>query len=68
MADRYLKLNDIDAYKVSFHLCNYVWDIIIGWKPFAQRTVGEQYIFTELQKLPEVTNRLIKFTNAKLSK
>lgn len=125
MADKYLKLNDIDAYKISFHLSNYVWDIIIEWKPFVQRTAGEQFvravdsisaniaegfgryfkkdkikffkyshgsikesldwneksrirrlltneqyqfIFTELQKLPEATNRLIKFTNAKLSK
>ena len=125
MADKYLKLNDIDAYKISFHLSNYVWDIIIEWKPFVQRTVGEQFvravdsisaniaegfgryfkkdkikffkyshgsikesldwneksrirrlltneqyqfIYTELQKLPEATNRLIKFTNAKLNK
>jgi len=120
-----LKLNDIDAYKISFHLSNYVWDIIIEWKTFVQRTVGEQFfravdsisaniaegfgryfkkdkikffkyshgsikesldwneksrirrlltneqyqfIYTELQKLPEATNRLIKFTNAKLNK
>lgn len=125
MPEKYLKLNDIDAYKIAFHLSNYIWDIVIEWKPFAQRTVGEQfvraadsisaniaegfgryfkkdkakfyrysqgsikecldwnekskvrklltkdqykYIFDELQKLPEATNRLIKYTNERLSK
>jgi hypothetical protein len=23
---KFLKLNDIEAYKISFHLSNYVWD------------------------------------------
>jgi four helix bundle protein len=125
MPEKYLKLNDLDAYKLSFHLSNYVWDIIISWNSFSQRTVGEQfvraadsisaniaegfgryfkkdkikfyrysqgsvkecldwneksklrrlltedqykYIFDELQKMPEAINRLIKFTNIKLSK
>jgi four helix bundle protein len=124
MAEKFLKLNDIDAYKLSFHLSNYVWDIIIDWKPFVQRTVGEQFvraadsisaniaegfgryfkkdkikfyrysngsvkecldwneksimrrlltkeqyeqIFNELQKLPEAVNRLVKYTNARLT-
>lgn len=124
MAVKYLKLNDIDAYKISFHLSNYVWDIVIRWYAFAKRTIGEQFvdavdsasaniaegfgryfkkdkikfyrystgsvkecldwnekakvrellnkeqyqhIFDELQKLPESINRLIKYTNAKLS-
>lgn len=124
MAERYLKLNDIDAYKTAFHLSNYVWDIIVKWDSFAKRTVGEQFveaadsisanlaegfgrffkkdkikfyrysagsvkecfdwnekskvrclfkpgeyehIFAELQKLPESINRLIKYTNTKLS-
>ena len=124
MAERYLKLNDIDAYKTAFHLSNYVWNIILKWDSFAKRTVGEQFveaadsisanlaegfgrffkkdkikfyrysagsvkecfdwnekskvrsllkpgeyehIFVELQKLPESINRLIKYTNTKLS-
>lgn len=124
MAERYLKLNDIDAYKIAFHLSNYVWDVIIKWDSFARRTVGEQFvtaadsisaniaegfgryfkkdkvkfysysagsvkecfdwneksklrkllkqeeydhIFGELQKLPEAINRLIKYTNTKLT-
>ena len=40
----YLKLNDIEAYKISFHLSNYVWDIIIHWNHFAKGTVGEQFV------------------------
>lgn len=28
---RYLKLNDIEAYKIAFHLSNYVWDVIEKW-------------------------------------
>lgn len=30
----YLKLNDIDAYKIAFHLSNYVWGIVINWEYF----------------------------------
>ena len=125
MPEKYLKLNDIDAYKIAFHLSNFVWDMVIKWDLFAKRTVGEQFveatdsisanlaegfgryfkrdkvkfylysagsvkecfdwnekskirnllsneqyehIFSELQKLPEAINRLIKYTNLKLSK
>jgi four helix bundle protein len=125
MADKYLKLNDIDAYKIAFHLSNYIWDIVGKWDYFSKSTVGEQFvsaadsisaniaegfgryykkdkikfywyssgsvkecfdwnekskkrnlisieeykhIFEELQKIPEAINRLIKFTNLKLSK
>jgi four helix bundle protein len=41
---KYLKLNDIDAYKTAFNLSNYVWDIVIKWDNFAKRTVGEQFV------------------------
>jgi four helix bundle protein len=125
MPDKYLRLNDIDAYKSAFHLSNFVWNMVIKWDLFARRTVGEQFItaadsisaniaegfgryfkkdkvkfylysagsvkecfdwnekskirnlmtngeyehvFKELQKLPEAINRLIKYTNTKLSK
>ena len=44
MADRFLKLNDIDAYKIAFHLSNYVWEVVIKWDSFAKRTVGEQFV------------------------
>lgn len=41
---KYLKLNDIEAFKISFHLSNYVWGIVLKWKGFSQRTVGEQFV------------------------
>jgi|SRR5450631_48331 len=41
---KYLTLNDIEAYKLSFHLSNYVWNIVIGWNHFAQNTVGSQFV------------------------
>jgi len=40
----YLKLNDIGAYRISFHLSNFVWDIILKWDFFAKDTVGKQYV------------------------
>lgn len=44
MTGKYLKLNDIDAYKIAFHLSNYVWNRVIKWDHFARRTVGEQFV------------------------
>ena len=41
---KYLQLNDIEAYKVSFRLSNKVWDIILKWNSFAQNTVGQQFV------------------------
>lgn len=43
MEKKFLKLNDLDAYKISFHLSNYIWDIIINWDYFAKDTVGKQF-------------------------
>lgn len=42
--EKYLMLNDIEAYRISFNLSNYVWAIIIDWEHFAKRTVGEQFV------------------------
>jgi len=39
----YLKLNDISSYKISFHLSNYVWDIVVKWDHFSKDTVGKQF-------------------------
>ncbi|HVW98846.1 MAG TPA: four helix bundle protein [Candidatus Babeliaceae bacterium] len=39
-----MKLNDIEAYKLAFHLSNYVWDIVMNWGPFALRIVGLQFV------------------------
>ncbi len=41
---KYLKLNDIEAYKISFHLSNHIWNTVIKWNHIAQNTVGTQFI------------------------
>lgn len=41
---KYLKLNDIAAYKIAFNLSNYVWEIVLKWDYFAKDTVGKQFI------------------------
>ena len=44
MEKKYLKLNDIDAYKTAFVLSNYVWNIVIKWDYFNKTTIGRQYV------------------------
>ncbi|HLF44821.1 MAG TPA: four helix bundle protein [Chitinophagaceae bacterium] len=41
---KFLKLSDIESYRISFHLSNYVWEIVLKWNSFSQRVVGEQFI------------------------
>ena len=41
---RYLKLNDIEAYRISFALSNYIWHIVMQWSSLAQHTVGQQFV------------------------
>ena len=41
---RLLKLNDIEAYKISFHLSNYVWEIVLKWNYFVKKTIGSQFL------------------------
>ena len=42
---KYLKLNDMEAYNVAFHLSNYVWDIVyVRWDIFAKKTIGAQFV------------------------
>jgi four helix bundle protein len=42
---KYLKLNDIEAYKIAFHLSNYVWEIVtVKWDFFAKKTIGSQFV------------------------
>lgn len=40
---KYLKLNDIEAYRIAFALSNYVWDIVIKWSYFQKKTIGTQF-------------------------
>ena len=44
MEKKYLKLYDIDAYKIAFNLSNYVWDLIVRWYRFSLDTVGKQFV------------------------
>jgi four helix bundle protein len=41
---KFLKLNDIEAYKIAFKLSNYVWDIVLKWDYFATDTIGKQFV------------------------
>ncbi len=41
---KYLKLNNIEAYKISFNLSNYIWEIILNWNSFEKDTIGKQFI------------------------
>ncbi|MEI7749715.1 MAG: four helix bundle protein [Candidatus Moraniibacteriota bacterium] len=44
MEEKYLTLNDINAYRVAFSLSNDVWDIVIKWDDFPRKTVGSQFV------------------------
>lgn len=44
MEKNFLKLNDISAYKISFTLSNYIWDIVSKWGIFSKKTIGEQFV------------------------
>ena len=41
---KYARLSDIEAYKISFHLSNRVWEIVSTWNSFAKDTVGKQFV------------------------
>lgn len=41
---KFLKLSDIECYRIAFHLSNYVWEIVAKWCGFAKNTVGEQFV------------------------
>jgi len=40
----YLSLKDLNSYKISFDLSNYVWNIVVKWDYFARDTVGKQFV------------------------
>ena len=53
MDNKYLRLNDISAYKIAFVLSNYVWDIVIKWDYFAKdtsRPYGEMLLWPFTKK------------------
>ncbi|MGQ9644360.1 MAG: four helix bundle protein, partial [Ignavibacterium sp.] len=41
---KFLKLNDIEAYRISFKLSNQVWDIVLKWDHFSKDTIGKQFV------------------------
>lgn len=41
---KYLRLGDIECYRISFALSNQVWKTVAQWPSIAQRTIGEQFI------------------------
>jgi len=41
---KYLKLNDIEAYKDAFNLSNKVFGIVMSWDYISKDTVGKQFI------------------------
>ncbi len=43
MEKKFLTLNNINAYKISFSLSNYVWDIVSKWDYFSRDTIGKQF-------------------------
>ena len=41
---KYLKLNDIEAYRISFKLSNHFWEVVLLWNFFAKDKVGKQFV------------------------
>jgi four helix bundle protein len=41
---KYLQLNNVGSYKITFNLSSYIWDIVIKWDYFARDTIGKQFV------------------------
>ena len=41
---KYLQLNDINTYKISFYLSNFVWEVVLQWDYFARDTISKQFV------------------------
>lgn len=44
LTKKYLQLEDLEVYNLSFNLSNKVWDIVVSWNYLAQNTVGGQLV------------------------
>jgi len=44
MEKKFIGIEDISAYKRSFELSNYVWNMVIKWNYFEKETIGKQLI------------------------
>jgi hypothetical protein len=40
---KYLKLNEIEAYKIAFHLSNQIWNITLKWDAFAKTQLANKW-------------------------
>ncbi len=40
----YLDIRDLESYRKSYDLSNYVWEIIMKWDYFPRETVGKQFV------------------------
>ena len=41
---KFLKLNNVEAYKSAFRLSNEIWQIVTKWGRFEKDTVGKQFV------------------------
>lgn len=41
---KFLRLADIECYRISFALSNAVWNVVLQWPAFAQQTIGSQFV------------------------
>lgn len=44
MTKQYLRLNNINSYKIAFCLSNYIWKIVSSWNSLAKYSIGVQFI------------------------
>jgi four helix bundle protein len=44
METNFMSVESYGAYRISFALSNYVWNIIIHWEYFEKDTIGKQYV------------------------
>ena len=43
MEKSFLRLSDVNSYRIAFSLSNYVWRIVKKWDYFSKDTVGKQF-------------------------
>ena len=39
---KFLKLDDLNSYKIASKLSDYIWKLVVNWKWFEKRTLGSQ--------------------------
>lgn len=64
---KYLKLNDVEAYKIAFHLSNYVWAIAVRWNNFTKDALGKNLYVPLTQSPPTLQKASAGITRMKNS-